>query len=62
MNISEIVSQGCEKRNDLSGIWSEYGAAVLKTFRDQYNLELKKKQARMKEEDDKMSAIRKWSW
>ncbi len=46
------------KRKELCRIWAEYGAAVLKTFRTQYDPELKQKQARMKEEYDKMSAER----
>ena len=55
-DISGIVSRCGVKRKELCRIWSEYGAAVLKTFRTQYDPELKRKQARMKEEYDKMSA------
>ena len=59
-DISGIVSRCGVKRKELCRIWSEYGAAVLKTFRTQYDPELKRKQARMKEEYDKMSAARTW--
>ena len=57
-DISGIVSRCGVKRKELCRIWAEYGAAVLKTFRTQYDPELKQKQARMKEEYDKMSAER----
>lgn len=57
-DISGIVSRCGIKRKELCRIWAEYGAAVLKTFRTQYDPELKQKQARMKEEYDKMSAER----
>lgn len=56
--IAGIVSRCGVKRKDLGRLWAEYGAAVLKTFRTQYDPELKQKQARMKEEYDKMSAER----
>ena len=59
-DISGIVSRCGVKRKELCRIWSEYGAAVLKTFRTQYDPELKRKQAKMKEEYDKMSAARTW--
>lgn len=57
-DISGIVSRCGVKRKELCRIWAEYGVAVLKTFRTQYDPELKQKQARMKEEYDKMSAER----
>ncbi|MCC8148348.1 hypothetical protein [Akkermansia sp.] len=60
LDISEIVTRCRVKRKDLTGIWSEYGAAVLKTFREGYDPELNRKQAKMKEEYDKMSAERTW--
>ena len=57
-DISGIISRCGIMRKELCRIWAEYGAAVLKTFRTQYDPELKRKQARMKEEYDKMSAER----
>lgn len=60
LDVSGIASRCGVKRKDLGRIWSEYGAAVLKTFRDQYDPELDRKQAKMKEEYDKMSAVRTW--
>lgn len=60
LDVSGIASRCSVKRKDLGRIWSEYGAAVLKTFRDQYDPELDRKQAKMKEEYDKMSAVRTW--
>lgn len=60
LDVSGIASRCGVKRKDLGRIWSEYGAAVLKTFRDQYDPELNRKQAKMKEEYNKMNAERSW--
>lgn len=57
-SMPEISSRCHVKSKDLSGLWAEYTAAILRTFRDQYDPELKKKQVGMKEEYDKMSAER----